>query len=110
MLAGKDATNAFYGLHRHEVLERPQYRRLQVGVLKDEKPVIYARVEGAISDVPYAEPTWLSKGYHSPYYKQVRVLLAFYPTMERLTLDARCVEPPRATGGAPQVRGRGDVS
>jgi hypothetical protein len=70
-VAGKDATEAFYGLHRHEVLEKPQYKRLQIGTVKDEKPAIYARVEGAISDVPYAEPTWLSKGYHSPYYKDV---------------------------------------
>jgi hypothetical protein len=24
----------------------------------------------ALSAVPYAEPTWLSKGYHSPYYNE----------------------------------------
>jgi hypothetical protein len=68
-IAGKDATEAFYGLHRHEILEKAQYKRLQIGTLKDEKSVIYGRIEGAVSDVPYAEPTWLSKGYHSPYYK-----------------------------------------
>jgi hypothetical protein len=68
-VAGKDATEAFYGLHRHEILEKAQYKRLQIGTLKDEKSVIYGRIEGAVSDVPYAEPTWLSKGYHSPYYK-----------------------------------------
>lgn len=71
VIAGKDATEAFYGLHRHEILEKPQYARLQIGTLKNEKSVIYARIEGAMSDVPYAEPTWLSKGYHSPYYKEV---------------------------------------
>ena len=70
--AGQDATEAFYGLHRHEVLERPQYQRLQVGVIKDEKPVIYgAQVPGQISLVPYAEPTWLSKGFKSPYFDDV---------------------------------------
>jgi hypothetical protein len=69
--AGKDATEAFYGLHRHEILEKPQYARLQIGTLKDEMSVIYSRIEGVASGVPYAEPTWLSKGYHSPYYKEV---------------------------------------
>lgn len=27
---------------------------------------------GAISKVPYAEPTWLVEGYHSPYYTEAR--------------------------------------
>ncbi|KZV68187.1 acyl-CoA dehydrogenase NM domain-like protein [Peniophora sp. CONT] len=68
-VAGQDATEAFYGLHRHEVLERPQYQRLQIGLIKDEKPVIYgAQVPGQHSLVPYAEPTWLAKGFKSPYY------------------------------------------
>lgn len=58
-------------MHRHEVLERPQYQRLQVGTIKDQQPVIHSRIVGAISDVPYAEPTWLSAGYHSPYYTEV---------------------------------------
>jgi hypothetical protein len=69
--AGQDATEAFYGLHRHEVLERPQYQRLQVGTIKGQQPVIHSRIVGEISDVPYAEPTWLSAGYHSPYYTEV---------------------------------------
>jgi hypothetical protein len=69
--AGQDATEAFYGLHRHEVLERPQYQRLQIGTIQGEQPVIYSRIVGEISDVPYAEPTWLSQGYHSPYYTEV---------------------------------------
>ncbi|KZT18274.1 acyl-CoA dehydrogenase NM domain-like protein [Neolentinus lepideus HHB14362 ss-1] len=69
-IAGQDATEAFYGLHRHEVLERPQYARLQIGTLKDEQPVIVSRVIGELSTVPYAEPTWLTGGYYSPYYKE----------------------------------------
>ncbi|KAG1736600.1 acyl-CoA dehydrogenase/oxidase [Suillus occidentalis] len=69
-IAGQDATEAFYGLHRHEVLERPQYQRLQIGTIQGEQPVIYSRIIGEISDVPYAEPTWLSQGYHSPYYTE----------------------------------------
>ena len=72
LLAGQDATEAFYGLHRHEVLERPQYKRLQIGVIEGEKSVIYSRITGELSKVPYAEPTWLSDGYYSPYYTEVR--------------------------------------
>ncbi|EPQ54036.1 acyl-CoA dehydrogenase NM domain-like protein [Gloeophyllum trabeum ATCC 11539] len=69
-IAGQDATEAFYGLHRHEVLERPQYARLQIGTIKDEKPVIVGKVNGELSKVPYAEPTWLVDGYYSPYFKE----------------------------------------
>ncbi|KAI0267691.1 peroxisomal acyl-CoA-dehydrogenase [Gloeopeniophorella convolvens] len=69
-VAGQDATEAFYGLHRHEVLERPQYARLQVGVLRGARSVITGRIVGGLSAVPYAEPTWLAKGFHSPYYTE----------------------------------------
>jgi alkylation response protein AidB-like acyl-CoA dehydrogenase/predicted heme/steroid binding protein len=68
-VAGQDTTEQFYGLHRHEVILLPQYARLQIGTIKDSKPVIYGRVTGQLSDVPYAEPTWLSTGYYSPYFK-----------------------------------------
>jgi hypothetical protein len=74
-VAGQDATGAFYSLHRHEVLERPQYARLQIGVLRGEKSVITGRLVGGLSAVPYAEPTYLSKGFHSPYYTEVRARL-----------------------------------
>ncbi|KAF9223846.1 acyl-CoA dehydrogenase NM domain-like protein [Gyrodon lividus] len=67
-VAGKDATDAFYGLHRHEVLEGLQYKRLQIGTIKGQKSVIHDHVVGEVSKVPYAEPTWLTPGYHSPYY------------------------------------------
>lgn len=70
--AGQDATEAFYGLHRHEVLQRPQYKRLQIGTIQGQKSVIYDRMFGEISQVPYAEPTWLTPGYFSPYYSDVR--------------------------------------
>lgn len=69
--AGQDATEAFYALHRHEVIQRPQYARLQIGTVKGEESVIVSRVTGQLSKVPYAEPTWLSDGYYSPYYKEV---------------------------------------
>ena len=70
-LAGQDGTDVFFGLHRYEVLERPQYRRLQIGTIKGEQSRIRGRVAGELSKVPYAEPTWLSEGYHSPYYTEV---------------------------------------
>jgi len=72
-LAGKDATEAFYGLHRHEVLEQSQYQRLKIGTITEEKSVIHGRVPGTISKVPYAEPTWLVEGYRSPYFSDVSV-------------------------------------
>lgn len=68
LLAGKDATQVFFGLHRHEVLVRPQYRRLQIGTVQGQKELIKAPQPGELSKVPYAEPTWLSQGYYSPYY------------------------------------------
>lgn len=77
-VAGQDATEAFYGLHRHEVLERPQYARLQIGVLRGEQSVITGRLVGGLSSVPYAEPTYLSKGFHSPYYTEVRLGRIFF--------------------------------
>ncbi|KAI9000542.1 acyl-CoA dehydrogenase NM domain-like protein [Trametes punicea] len=68
-IAGRDATESFYGLHRHEVLLKPQYQRLQIGVIEGEKSVIYSQIPGELSNVPYAEPLGLTEGYSSPYYK-----------------------------------------
>ncbi|KAF9450325.1 acyl-CoA dehydrogenase [Macrolepiota fuliginosa MF-IS2] len=67
-IAGQDATEAFYGLHRHEIIAKPQYARLQIGSIEGGSPVIHSRVVGELSKVPYAEPTWLTQGYHSPYF------------------------------------------
>ena len=61
--AGKEATQAFFGLHRHEVLLRPQYARLQIGVIQGQEEVVRPLAPDAVSQVPYAEPSWLSKGY-----------------------------------------------
>ena len=57
-------------MHRHEVLLRPQYARLQIGTVAGQTEQIKAPVPGELSQVPYAEPTWLSKGYYSPYYTE----------------------------------------
>ncbi|KAI7885262.1 acyl-CoA dehydrogenase NM domain-like protein [Lichtheimia hyalospora FSU 10163] len=66
-LAGKDATEAFYGLHRQEVLIK--YDRLKIGTIAGEEPQIAIRQPGEISRVPYAEPSaWM--GYKSPYFKE----------------------------------------
>lgn len=78
--AGQDATEAFYGLHRHEVLLRPQYQRLQIGVLQGEKSVIYSNIAGELSKVPYAESLGLTKDYHSPYYTEVSLTVNRPPT------------------------------
>ncbi|KAJ7127062.1 peroxisomal acyl-CoA-dehydrogenase [Mycena epipterygia] len=69
-VAGQDATEAFCSLHRAEVLEKPQYQRLQIGVIQGEESVIKAPVPGQQSSVPYAEPSWLVDGFHSPYYTE----------------------------------------
>lgn len=75
---GQDNTEAFFGLHLYEVLERPQYKRLQVGVIKGEQPRLHGKLPGQLSEIPYAEPSWLSKGYHSPYFKDVSLLEGAY--------------------------------
>ncbi|KAI0734195.1 peroxisomal acyl-CoA-dehydrogenase [Fomitopsis betulina] len=70
-IPGQDATEAFFSLHRYEVLERPQYRRLQIGLIQGEHAKIFPTINnGEISKVPYAEPTWLTEGYYSPYFTQ----------------------------------------
>ncbi|PSR72962.1 hypothetical protein PHLCEN_2v11199 [Hermanssonia centrifuga] len=68
--SGQDVTEAFYGLHLHEVLLRPQYQRLQIGLIEGEEPQLHGNLTGEVSKVPYAEPSWLSEGYHSAYFKE----------------------------------------
>lgn len=70
-IAGQDATEAFFGLHLYEVLQRPQYSRLQIGVIHGEESQLHGKLAGEISKVPFAEPSWLVEGYQSPYYKEV---------------------------------------
>ncbi|KAA1465947.1 acyl-CoA dehydrogenase [Dentipellis sp. KUC8613] len=67
-VAGKDATNAFFSLHRQEVLLRPQYARLQIGHIRGETSLVKPLTGDALSTVPYAEPAFLSDGFSSPYY------------------------------------------
>jgi len=65
-IAGTDATGAFYNLHRHEVLQK--YSSLKIGTIKGEKPKVIDPKPGDLSQVPYAEPLWLTPAYSSPYY------------------------------------------
>jgi len=69
-IAGKDATEAFFGLHRQEVLYRPQYARLQVGTIRGQQPLIKPLAADENSQVPYAEPSWLRAGFSSPYHNE----------------------------------------
>ena len=68
--AGSDATKAFFGLHRHEVLLRPQYARLQIGTIEGQTEAVKPESAESLSEVPYAEPAWLSTGFSSPYYNE----------------------------------------
>jgi hypothetical protein len=98
--AGQDATEAFYSLHRAEVLEKPQYKRLQIGTIQGEASVIRAPIPGQLSLVPYGEPSWLVEGFHSPYYTEVCIL---FSTLE--IHSAFCyVEPQEVPSGHAQVR------
>lgn len=61
-----DATEAFFGMHRSEVLTK--YGRYLIGTISGQKPVHILPTPGTLSPVPYAEPMWLAEGYKSPYY------------------------------------------
>ena len=65
-IAGTDATTAFYNLHRHEVLQK--YANLRIGTIEGEKPQVIDPQPGDLSQVPYAEPLWLTPAFKSPYY------------------------------------------
>ena len=67
--AGKDATTAFYNLHRHEVIQK-YAPTLCIGTVEGEKPQVVDMQPGDLSQVPYAEPTWLTPQYKSPYYTE----------------------------------------
>ncbi|GAA6063434.1 hypothetical protein JCM10212_002620 [Sporobolomyces blumeae] len=66
-VAGQDATEAFFGMHRSEVLVK--YGRYIIGTVEGRKPEYLLPTPGTLSPVPYAEPTWLREGFKSPYYK-----------------------------------------
>ncbi|KAI8912678.1 acyl-CoA dehydrogenase/oxidase [Gorgonomyces haynaldii] len=90
--AGKDATQIFYSLHRQAVLEK--YKRYVIGSIEGEKPQILSLTPGTISPVPFAEPTWLTPVYHSPYYseshRKLQKAMRIYTDTEVLPEALRC--------------------
>jgi len=50
---GQDATDLFYSLHKGEVLLRPQYQRLQIGVVPGQEERFKPLPLGSLSPVPY---------------------------------------------------------
>jgi hypothetical protein len=52
-LCRKDATQVFFSLHRHEVLLKPQYARLQIGKVRGQEETIkpQALAPGELSQV-----------------------------------------------------------
>ena len=61
-VAGKDATEAFYGLHRSSILQEKRFERLRVGRVAGYEP------PPSPPPTPYAEPLFIRK--HSPYYNE----------------------------------------
>lgn len=70
-VAGQDATQAFYNLHRHEVLQ--QFSELCIGTIEGETPEVIDSKPGDLSQVPYAEPLWLAPQFKNPYYSEKSV-------------------------------------
>lgn len=69
-IAGQDATEAFFSVHRSEVLEKPQYAKLRIGSVGPQPNAKDLSAVDRLSKVPYGEPTWLSPGFKSPYYNE----------------------------------------
>jgi len=66
-VGGTDATDAFYNLHRQEVLQK--YSNLCIGIIDGEISKVIEYNPGDLSVIPYGEPTWLTSQFKSPYYK-----------------------------------------
>eukprot|EP00405_Crypthecodinium_cohnii_P012567 CAMPEP_0206442572 /NCGR_PEP_ID=MMETSP0324_2-20121206/13895_1 /ASSEMBLY_ACC=CAM_ASM_000836 /TAXON_ID=2866 /ORGANISM="Crypthecodinium cohnii, Strain Seligo" /LENGTH=519 /DNA_ID=CAMNT_0053910427 /DNA_START=77 /DNA_END=1636 /DNA_ORIENTATION=+ len=105
---GKDVTDDFWGLHRHEVLDK--YKRLKKGRVEGApKPRPTAQEESAkLSQVPYAEPAVL-QGLSMPFIKDSHVNLrkavrAFMADPEIVDDAMEAEETMR--GPAPEIRKR----
>lgn len=66
-VAGQDATQAFFNLHRYEVLQK--YSNLCLGTVQGETPEVIDPQPGDLSQVPYGEPLWLTPQFRTPYFK-----------------------------------------
>jgi alkylation response protein AidB-like acyl-CoA dehydrogenase len=67
-VAGGDATELFFSLHRAEVLAEPRYAKLRVGTLRDAAAAAMPAV-AALGVTPYAEGAGFWRK-HSPYYNE----------------------------------------
>jgi len=69
--AGTDGTEAFFDMHKTEVLYK--YQRLKIGRLSvakaDRKRAVDQMIPGTLSQVPYAEESYL-QGWKSPIYEE----------------------------------------
>mmetsp|Transcript_70390 Transcript_70390/g.147380 ORF Transcript_70390/g.147380 Transcript_70390/m.147380 type:complete len:520 (+) Transcript_70390:1-1560(+) len=88
-LGGLDVTDEFWGLHRHEVLDR--YARLKKGRVSGAPPARPSAREMAaqISKVPYAEDSVL-QGFTMPFMKESHIELR--KAMRRLMSEPEVVE------------------
>lgn len=69
--AGKECTAVFFGLHRQEILYNDRYAKLVIGQIENEEQLVRRNEAGSLSEVPYAEPMWLTPGFkRSPYFKE----------------------------------------
>ncbi|PBP19866.1 acyl-CoA dehydrogenase-like protein [Diplocarpon rosae] len=66
-VAETDATEAFYNLHRQEVLQK--YSSSCIGTVDGENSKGVEQRPGVLSLVPYGESTWLTPQFKSPYFK-----------------------------------------
>ncbi|SCV70284.1 BQ2448_1678 [Microbotryum intermedium] len=66
-IAGDDSSEAFFSMHRSEVLTK--YQRYKVGRVSNPKTRPYLLpIPGELSPVPMAEPGWLVKEFRTPYF------------------------------------------
>ena len=56
MIAGKDATAAFFGLHRQEVLYTPRYAKYKIGQVEGMEQKVMRNESGSLSTVSLASP------------------------------------------------------
>ncbi|PKI84501.1 hypothetical protein MVES1_001756 [Malassezia vespertilionis] len=95
-IAGQDATETFFGLHNVAILQRPGTQKMIVGQIEGEESEVRYPQAGELSQVPYAEPTWLLPKYKSPYYneshrrlqREMRTLVDKYVTPEAQVREA----------------------
>ncbi|KAI8972295.1 acyl-CoA dehydrogenase/oxidase [Pilobolus umbonatus] len=89
--AGQDATDAFYGLHRQDVLIK--YDRYKIGSIEGETAQIDVYQPGDLSTVPYGESSaWM--GFKSPYYKEshFKLRIAVRKIVDSLAEEVRAYE------------------